>query len=122
MMVIGSEGEREAAIHFSRLGFEVVYQSLASRGSFDLVALRGAHQLGVQVKRSPLPLRFRKADWMRMDADARRLRWRWVVVSVSDEDGTVVLDPARADLGRTIRLGATARIDNLLAWMDGGVR
>ena len=48
--------ERVVAEHLARSGFELVYQSRGSRGAFDLLATRGAQQLGVQVKRSPLPL------------------------------------------------------------------
>lgn len=95
-----------------------MYQSRASRGSFDLLALRGPDQLGLQVKRTALPVRFGKREWNRMDADARRLGWQWVIVAVTPEGEIHVLDPAFARRGREIRLGAEAGIDNLLRWID----
>jgi hypothetical protein len=106
MTLIGDAAEREVAALLARLGFDLVYQSRGSRGAFDLLATRGAAQLGIQVKRSPLPLRFDRAAWQRMTADATRLGWRWF------------LDPSTARRGAHLRLTATAAIPNLLAWLD----
>ncbi|HVV83033.1 MAG TPA: hypothetical protein VHE35_08125 [Kofleriaceae bacterium] len=118
MTVIGDAAEREVASHLARLGFDLVYQSRASRGAFDLLATRGARQLGLQVKRSDLPLRFDRAAWQRMGADARRLGWRWAIAAVGS-DGTVrFLDPAAARRGKELRLTEAAIIDNLTAWLD----
>ncbi len=89
-----------------------------TRGAFDLLATRGATQLGVQVKRSELPLRFSKVAWSRMAAEAERLGWHWVVVAVSVTGAIVVLDPDRASDGREVRLGEEAAIDNLVLWLD----
>lgn len=117
MRVLGDEGEQAAARSLSRLGFELVYQSLGSRGAFDLLATRGHHVLAVQVKRRPLPLRFTKAEWARMVADAKRMGWRWVIAAV--DDSTVrVLDPGLATKRGEVRLGERAEIANLLAWID----
>lgn len=66
MKLIGDEAEQRVAQRLASLGFELVYQSRASRGAFDLLAIRGARQLGVQVKRSALPLRFAKTTWTRV--------------------------------------------------------
>lgn len=117
-VLLGDEGERAAARWLAGVGFELVYQSLASRGAFDLLALRGRHQLGVQVRRRSLPLHFTAAEWNRMDAESRRLGWRWLLVAVDPATGAVVpLDPALA-AGRTV--GIEAKIDNLLVWVDRG--
>ena len=120
MSVVGDDAERRVAGHLAAMGFELVYQSRASRGAFDLLATRGPQQLGLQVKRSKLPLRFGKARWTRMEAEGRRFGWRWVVVAVLPPPGedVVVLDPARARHGREVRLGQEAAIGNLLAWLD----
>lgn len=118
MSVIGDEAERAVAAHVASMGFDLVYQSRASRGAFDLLALRGPDQLGLQVKRTEPPLRFGKREWSRMEADAERWGWRWAIVSVA-EDGVVrVLDPAKARRGRQVTLGEDAVIENLLRWMD----
>jgi uncharacterized protein len=122
MIVVGDEAEQSVARALSAMGFDLVYQSRASRGAFDLLATRGAMQLGVQVKRSSLPLRFTREEWSRMEAEASRLRWRWVLAAVTPDDGIAVLDPQRARKGREIRIGEHAAIGNLLQWMDGSGR
>ena len=120
MSVIGDAAEREVADLLAHMGFELVYQSRASRGAFDLLATRGAIQLGLQVKRSPLPLSFTRAEWARMSADADRLGWRWAIAAV-DPAGTIqFLDPQKASRGKTVRIAASAAISNLAAWIDGG--
>jgi AAA+ ATPase superfamily predicted ATPase/Holliday junction resolvase len=118
MTVVGDAAERDVATVLAHLGFDLVYQARASRGAFDLLATRGAAQLAIQVKRSPLPLAFRRVDWQRMSADAKRLGWRWAIASVDPAGATVFLDPARARRGQTIRLGKPAIIENLVAWLD----
>jgi len=117
MTVIGNEAEHQVADHLSSLGFELVYQSRGSRGAFDLLAVRGSSQLGVQVRRATLPLRFGRAEWNRMIADARRFGWSWVVAGVTPEGDVVLLDPAYCRKGREVRLDQSATIDNLLLWL-----
>jgi AAA+ ATPase superfamily predicted ATPase/Holliday junction resolvase len=118
MSLLGDEAEREAARLLARMGFELVYQSLASRGAFDLLATRNALQLGVQVRRrAVLPLRFGKHEWNRMAAEAKRFGWRWVVAALTSAGDLLFLDPSRARKGKEIRLGPEAGIDNLLAWL-----
>lgn len=122
MRVVGDEAELAAAERLARMGFDLIYQSRASRGTFDLLATRGPHQLGVQVKRSALPLRFRSAEWRRMEADAERLGWLWVVAAVTPppENRVRLLDPAGARAGKGVRLHQDAEIQNLLRWIDCG--
>ena len=119
MTVIGDAAEREVASALAQLGFDLVYQARASRGSFDLLATRGRAQLGIQVKRSALPLSFRRADWQRMAADAKRLGWRWAIASVDPSGAIHFLDPVRARRGQAVRVGEPAIIENLIAWLDG---
>ena len=116
MTVLGDEGERLAAKALAAMGFDLIYQSRASRGAFDLLATRGATQLGVQVKRSPLPLTFSLAAWRRMQAEGERFGWRWVVAAV---DETVrFMDPRKAAIKKTVRVRSNAIINNLLVWID----
>jgi hypothetical protein len=77
--------------------------------------MRGAMQLGVQVKRMALPVHMRAADWKRMHAEGTRLGWRWVVAAVDPGGAVTYLDPARAK-GST--LSAKTAIANLLLWLD----
>ena len=118
MTVLGEEAERAVAEHLARCGFELVYQSRASRGAFDLLATRGAEQLGVQVKKTDLPLRLTRAEWGRMVADAERFGWRWILAAVAPDGAVTLLDPARARSGRGVRLDVQAGIDNIVAWVD----
>jgi len=118
MTVVGDEAEIAVARTIASNGFELVYQSRASRGAFDLLALRGPVQLGLQVKRCKLPLRFKKTEWNRMKADARRWGWLWAIVAVDQSGKVEVLDPAKAKSGREIRLDDASVIDNLLGWIE----
>lgn len=95
MTVVGDDGERDVARALADLGFELVYQSKASRGAFDLLAIRAGVMVGVQVKRSALPLHFTAAAWKRMEAEARRLGWLWIVAGASPDGVVTFLDPAR---------------------------
>ncbi len=116
MRMLGDQAELETSVALSRLGFDLVYQSRGSRGSFDLLATRGALQLGVQVKRSAKTLRFDKAEWSRMTQDARELGWDWVVSRVSPEGAVTFYDPSKATKGKQISLRSRAEIENLRAW------
>jgi AAA+ ATPase superfamily predicted ATPase len=118
MTVVGDDGERDVARALADLGFELVYQSKASRGAFDLLAIRAGVMVGVQVKRSALPLHFTAAAWKRMEAEARRLGWLWIVAAASPDGAVTFLDPARGRRRKGVGLSAPAAIVNLLAWVD----
>lgn len=118
MSVLGDDAERRVADDLARLGFDLVYQSKASRGAFDLLATRGARQLGIQVKRTALPASLSVAAWKRMVAESRRLGWDFLVAAVDDDDRVRYLDPDRIGRGGKPRLRPDDAIDNLLAWLD----
>ena len=118
MTVVGDEAERAAAEALARLGFDLVYQSRASRGAFDLLATRGARQLGVQVKRTELPAHVRVTEWKRMRAEGTRLGWQWAIAAVAPDGVVHFLDPRKARARRGITLGPAAVIDNVLLWLD----
>ena len=118
MKLLGDEAELRVAEHLASMGFELVYQSRASRGAFDLLAIRGSKQLGVQVKRSVLPLRFAKAAWARMVGDAGRWGWAFAIAAVSQEGEVILLDPSRAVIRKEARVGEDAEIENLLTWLE----
>lgn len=119
MTLLGDEAEKEVAQRLAEMGFELIYQSRASRGAFDLLGIRGGQSLGVQVKASPLPLRFSLEAWDRMEADGARLGWSWVIAAASSEgEGARFLDPKMVRRGREARLGEDAIIPNLLKWLS----
>jgi len=118
MTVVGDQAERAAAEALARMGFDLVYQSRASRGAFDLLATRGARQLGVQVKRTELPAHVGLAAWNRMRAEGARLGWHWVIAAVTPDGVVHFLDPRKGRARRGITLTSSAAIDNLLLWLD----
>ena len=119
MRLVGDEAEKAVAEHLARTGFELVYQSRGSRGAFDLLAMRGGHRIGVQVKRAELPVRFPSAEWARMGSDGEQLCTGWLVMIASKSGGVLALDPARArKTPRGTSLGEEAVIPNLLLWLD----
>jgi AAA+ ATPase superfamily predicted ATPase len=119
MRTLGDEAEKAVADHLARSGFELVYQSRGSRGAFDLLALRGVHRLGVQVKRADLPVRIPSSDWARMDVDGDHHCSRWLVMVVSEGAGVLALDPAKARrTPRGVSLGEDAVVHNLLLWLE----
>lgn len=117
MRILGDEAEKQVVEVLARMGFELIYQSRASRGAFDLLATREAMQLGVQVKRSSLPVRFTRETWNRMEADAQRFGWRWIVAVVTETGECLLLDPTRARIGEEVRLGQDATLTNLLQYL-----
>ena len=118
MTVIGDEAELEIARKLSSLGFELVYQSRASRGAFDLLGVRAGIQVGLQVKRSALPVRFSKSAWLRLHGDARRLGWRWLVAVVTPASQVHFFDPSHARVGAAVTLTEARALDNVLQWLD----
>jgi Holliday junction resolvase len=118
MTVIGDEAELEIARKLAALGFELVYQSRASRGAFDLLGVRAGIQVGLQVKRAALPVRFSKSAWARLHSDAKRLGWRWLVAVVTPASQVRFFDPTRAKLGSSVTFTEDRALDNVLEWVD----
>jgi AAA+ ATPase superfamily predicted ATPase/Holliday junction resolvase len=118
MKLVGDEAELAVAQTLAQLGFELVYQSRGSRGAFDLLATRGARILAVQVKRSPLPLRFKKAAWDRMCADGERYGWQWLVGQVSTEGTVQLLDPSKASRRASVTLSESSVLERPLDWLE----
>ncbi|MDP2272511.1 MAG: ATP-binding protein [Archangium sp.] len=118
MKLVGDEAELAVAQALAHLGFELVYQSRGSRGAFDLLATRGARILAVQVKRSPLPLRFTKAAWGRMEADAERYGWQWLIAQVSPDGVVQLLDPSKATRRAGVSLSEATVMERPLDWLE----
>lgn len=118
MKLVGDEAELATAQTLAHLGFELVYQSRGSRGAFDLLATRGAWVLAVQVKRSPLPLRFTRAAWERMKADGERYGWRWLIAQVSQQGQVQLLDPEKAVRRGGVVLSEKSVLDRPLDWLE----
>jgi Holliday junction resolvase/DNA-binding HxlR family transcriptional regulator len=75
-LLLGEESEKEVARELARQGVGLVYQSRASRGAFDLLAIYQTHQIGLQVKRiKKYPVYIGEREIGRMRSDARSLGW-----------------------------------------------
>lgn len=113
MTVLGDEAEKDVARSLAALGFELVYQSRASRGAFDLLGIRAGVQVGVQVKRSALPLRLSKAEGARLRSDGQRLGWLALIAAVTPGGAVRFFDP-----GRGAPFDEKHALPNVLAWLD----
>ncbi len=118
MKVLGDEAELAAANALAALNFNLVYQARASRGAFDLLAIRDGVMVGVQVKRSALPVHLKAAEAKRIEAEGARLSWHAVLAAVAPEGAVTFLDPRKGRRGRGLSLGKAAIIPNLLTWVD----
>jgi Holliday junction resolvase len=94
--LLGDETERNVAQALGKEGFRLVYQSRASRGAFDLLAIIDSLQVGLQVKRTTRQTtQISQPDLERMIYEAERLHW---------------IPAIAIDRGRGIILYASARL------------
>ena len=101
-LLLGDESERNVARELAKQGVGLVYQSRASRGSFDLLAVYQAHEIGVQVRRlKAFPGYVSARDLGRMQRDAKTLGWHGVLAF--DVNGTITFHPLSS--GRPTKRG-----------------
>jgi Holliday junction resolvase len=121
---LGSEAEREVCAHLGREGFSLIYRSRGSRGAFDLLALLGAQQVGLQVKRTArLPLYLSVDERNRMIEWGRQLGWIPVLAAyLPDEDRCLYFDVRETgeELERRVRFDAGAGEEQLLGLISLG--
>lgn len=85
-LLLGEASERRVAEEAARQGVGLVYQSRASRGAFDLLAVYQTHQIGVQVKKiSRFPVYLSERELGRMRHEAQALGWRAVLAFDHEE-------------------------------------
>ena len=70
----------------AKLGFRIIYQSRASRGAFDLLAILDDKQIGIQCKRGQYPFYLKKSTVNEMQFWAKKLNWIPVVALDSEKD------------------------------------
>ncbi|MBN1673635.1 MAG: ATP-binding protein [Kiritimatiellae bacterium] len=74
--LIGDESEKRVAASMAAQGLHLVYQSRASRGAFDLLAIYQHFEIGVQVKKKAgYPVYISDRELGRMRKDAETLGW-----------------------------------------------
>jgi Holliday junction resolvase len=114
-VVLGNEAEKRVARQMAPAGFELVFQSRASRGAFDLLAVRGSVEVGVQVKKASRPFYLSKDELGRMKHWSKRLGWVPVLALVEEDEVLFYNVAARRPSGKGCRFDArTPRIENLL--------
>ena len=75
-LLLGEASEQNVARELARQGVGLVYQSRASRGAFDLLAVYQTHQIGLQVRRiKKYPVYISERQIGRMRRDARTMGW-----------------------------------------------
>jgi Holliday junction resolvase len=75
-LLLGEASERNVARELARQGVGLVYQSRASRGAFDLLAVYQTHQIALQVRRiKKYPVYISERQIGRMRRDARTMGW-----------------------------------------------
>jgi len=75
-LLLGTESEKAVARALSQFGFKLVYQSKASRGTFDLLAIHDYKMIGIQCKKAELPCYVETNLIRRMKREAQKLDWR----------------------------------------------
>jgi len=83
-LVLGDEAEKAVARRMAAAGFELVYQSRASRGAFDLLAISQTQEVGVQVKKAEWPFYLSRDELGRMRYWAEQLDWAPLLALVSE--------------------------------------
>ena len=73
---LGNQVEKAVANKLAKEGFSLVYQSKASRGVFDLLAILNSFMIGLQVKKATqFPFYLSKDEFAKMRAWGERLNW-----------------------------------------------
>ena len=101
----------------------MVYQSRASRGAFDLLAILQAREVGVQVKKASLPFYLDREELQRMRHWAKQLEWIPLLALVVD-DAVYFYDARQLRVrGESVRIDErTRRVENVLALVLDGNR
>ncbi len=85
--VLGSHAEQKTSEKLSKEGFRLIYQSKASRGAFDLLAILNSFSMGLQIKKiKKYPYYLPRNDALNMKHWGKRLSWTPVLCLYQDED------------------------------------
>lgn len=115
VLVLGDEAEQAVARQMAAAGFNLIYQSRASRGAFDLLAISGTKEIGIQVKKAHLPYYLPREKLHLMKHWAERLRWIPLLALVIEKDVRFYDIHHLQIKGRSCRIDEeTETIDNLL--------
>ncbi|MCK4303996.1 MAG: ATP-binding protein [Candidatus Eisenbacteria sp.] len=119
-IVLGNEAEQLVARRMATAGFELVFQSRASRGAFDLLAVLETTEVGVQVKKAGLPFYLSRDELHRMQHWAKRLGWVPVLALVEESEVRFYPVQSRRGSSRRCRFDRkTQQVENLLDLTGG---
>jgi AAA+ ATPase superfamily predicted ATPase len=116
-LLLGTESEKAVARSLSQFGFKLVYQSKASRGTFDLLAIHDYKMIGIQCKKSELPCYVETNLIRRMKREAKKLDWR-ALLAIHTSAGVRFYEATKLKVGRskTIRLDEkTRRLEDIFS-------
>jgi Holliday junction resolvase/AAA+ ATPase superfamily predicted ATPase len=105
--LLGDQAEKAVASKLAAEGFRLVYQSRASRGAFDLLAILNSHQVGLQVKKSKKSTCYiSRTEHDRMVEWGKRLGWKPILCLYAN-DGEILF----FSLGRLVSTSRGFRAD-----------
>jgi len=109
-LLLGTESEKAVARALSEFGFKLVYQSKASRGTFDLLAMHDYMMIGIQCKKCELPCYVEKSLIRRMKREAEKLDWH-ALLAIHTSSGIRFYDAKalKEGKGKNIRLDEKTR-------------
>jgi AAA+ ATPase superfamily predicted ATPase/Holliday junction resolvase len=116
-LTVGTAFEIAVAKALAAAGFQLVYQSKASRGTFDLLAIFNSHYLGVQCRKGNLPVYLPAEDYQKMETWAAKLGWTPILaVGTEDDIRFYHLRDVQRTRGKGYRLDDTCpAIENVLS-------
>jgi Holliday junction resolvase len=120
-LVLGDEAEQTVARKMAAAGFELIYQSKASRGGFDLLAILQTREVGVQVKKTTFPFYLRREELQLMQFWGEKLGWTPLLALIVENNlHFYAVADWQAD-GESYRVDAdTSTISNLLTLCSTG--
>jgi len=113
---LGDQVEKAIADKLAKEGFSLVYQSKASRGVFDLLAILNSFMIGLQVKKiTKFPFYLSKDEFAKMRSWGERLNWL-PILCVYIDDNYIRFFPLKAlsDVGKSMRANKTDGTEHLL--------
>lgn len=115
-LILGTEAEKTVAKQMAKSGFELIYQSRASRGAFGLLAILGTIEVGIQVKKASLPYYIKTDELQLMKYWAGQLSWIPLFALVDDNETLYFYDVTHWKAkGKSFRVdNQTERVENLL--------
>jgi Holliday junction resolvase len=113
--ILGDEAEKLVARELASYGFQMIYQSRASRSAFDLLGIAGIQKIGVQVKKGHYPFYIKKAEINEMQFWGKLLGWHPLLALVDNDQCKFYSVKKTKIRGRTLKIDLrTKSMENIL--------